>query len=241
MLDHAVDISVVLPIYNQADDVKGIVTGFAEALSPFKHGFELLLVVNGNKDGSLARCRAVASKHPEIRIIHLEISGWGRAVRTGLAESRGSVLCYTNTARTSPEALAQHITMALANPECAIKANRLMRHPFHRRVGSLIYNVECRCLFGLPAWDVNGTPKVFRREAYELFDLQEDGDLIDVEFVLNCMVNRIKILEVPIASRERRGGKSTTNLISALRMYWGALRMFRRFSSRLSETQGSSN
>ncbi len=59
MPDHAVDISVVLPIYNQADHVEHIVTGFLEALSHFKHGSELLLVVNGNKDGSLECCEAL--------------------------------------------------------------------------------------------------------------------------------------------------------------------------------------
>lgn len=241
MPDNAVDISVVLPIYNQADHVEQIVTGFSEALSHFKHSFELLLVVNGNRDGSLDCCRAIATKHPEVRVIHLEISGWGRAVRTGLEEARGRVLCYTNAARTSPEVLALHIMLALANTHCAIKANRRLRHPFHRRMGSVIYNLECRYLYGLPVWDVNGTPKVFSREAYELFNLREDGDLIDVEFILNCKTNGIQIIEVPIVSAVRHGGESTTNFISAFKMYWGAVKMFRQFRDRLREAQGPSN
>ena len=132
MADRMVDISVILPIYNQADHVERIVSGLVAALSHFKHTIELLLVVNGNKDNSLECCRQIARTHSQVHIIHLEIPGWGRAVRAGLAEARGNILCYTNAARTSPEVLALHIMLALANPGFAIKASRRLRHPLFR-------------------------------------------------------------------------------------------------------------
>ena len=239
MADHRVDISVILPIYNQADHVERIVSSLVAALSHFKHTIELLLVVNGNKDNSLECCRQIARTHSQVHIIHLEIPGWGRAVRAGLAEARGNILCYTNAARTSPEVLALHIMLALANPGFAIKARRLLRYPLFRRLASVVYNIECRSLYNLSVWDVNGTPKVFSRDAYDLFNLRENGDLIDVEFILNCQANGIQILEVPIVSSERHGGESTTHFLSALKMYWGAIKMFRRFKNGLRNAQAS--
>ena len=44
-----------------------------------------------------------------------------------------------------------------------IKASRKIRENWKRRLGSLLYNLECRALFDLPYWDINGTPKVFGR------------------------------------------------------------------------------
>jgi hypothetical protein len=44
-----------------------------------------------------------------------------------------------------------------------VKANRKIRDHWSRRLGSLLYNLECRALFDLSVWDVNGTPKVFPR------------------------------------------------------------------------------
>jgi len=35
------------------------------------------------------------------------------------------------------------------------------------------------------------------------------------------------MLEVPIFSQRRHGGRSTTNLHSAVRMYWGAYQLWR--------------
>ena len=96
-----------------------------------------------------------------------------------------------------------------------------------RRIGSVLYNVECRTLFDLPVWDVNGTPKVFSRDVAGQLNLQEDGDLIDLEFIVRCTQLGVQILEVPIVSAVRHGGESTTNYYSAVRMYWGAFKMQR--------------
>jgi hypothetical protein len=151
----------------------------------------------------------------------------GRAVRSGIAEARGELICYTNSARTDAYTLALHIMVASTNPALVVKANRRLRHPFVRRIGSVLYNVECRTLFDLPVWDVNGTPKVFSREVSKELNLQEDEDLIDLEFIVRCKQLGLQILEVPIVSAVRHGGESTTNYYSALRMYWGAYNMKR--------------
>ena len=90
----------------------------------------------------------------------------------------------------------------------------------------MLYNVQCRTLFDLPVWDVNGTPKVFGRDALDLLRLDENGDLIDLEFIVKCKELGLQILEVPIVSAVRHGGESTTNVASAWKMYEGAFRMW---------------
>lgn len=218
-------VSVILPVYNQADHIAGIVKGYAEVLDNLKHPTELILVVNASADGSLERCRDLDLSYPEVRVLHDEKPGWGRAVRTGIQAARGDILCYTNSARTSPYTLALHVMLAFANPGMVIKANRKLRYPIQRKLGSVLYNFECRMLFDLPVWDVNGTPKVFHRDMRDKLDLQENGDLIDLEFVVKCERLGLQILEVPIVSMTRHGGESTTNYSSAFKMYWGALMM----------------
>jgi len=234
-------VSVVLPVYNQADHIEQIVSGYLAALENLKQAIEIVLVVNASRDGSLERCESLAKSYPSLKVINNDLPGWGRALRTGFAAANGGILCYTNSARTGSYALALHIMLALANPGLVIKANRRLRHPFVRRIGSVIYNVQCRNLFDLPVWDVNGTPKVFSRDVLDRLNLKEDGDLIDLEFILRCKQLGIQILEVPIVSTVRHGGESTTNWISAIRMYWGAFRMWRSTPSDRSPVRGSEN
>jgi glycosyltransferase involved in cell wall biosynthesis len=225
-------ISIVLPVYNQADHIAQIVDEYEAVLERVPNPHELLLVVNGSRDNSLEECQKLAEKynsdHGRVRVIFSEKGGWGLAVNLGLREAHGDIICYTNSARTSPQDILLFILYAVANPDTVIKANRKIRDNWQRRLGSLLYNIEVRTLFDLAYWDINGTPKVFPRKFDKLLALTSTDDLIDAEFNAVCRQQGYPLLEVPVFSTRRHGGKSTTNYNSALKMYTGAYRLWQR-------------
>jgi glycosyltransferase involved in cell wall biosynthesis len=222
------DFSIILPVYDQADHIASVVNEYEDTLGRIDRTHELLLIVNGPPGDTLAVCDSLAQRHASVRTLHSERKGWGHAVRIGLIESTGSLICYTNAARTTAQDLTLMILYALANPGVVIKANRRLRESWRRRLGSLLYNLECRALFDLSCWDVNGTPKIFPREFGHLLSLSRDDDIIDAEFAAICRRAHYPMLEVPIFSSKRHGGRSTTRLASAVKMYWGALGLWRR-------------
>lgn len=219
--------SIVLPVHDQEAHVRGVVEAYVSTLQSAGFDFELLLVTNGCRDRSPEICDELAAGDARIRHIPSESSGWGAAVRLGLAAAVGDHLCYTNSARTTPEILALLLLYAKAYPEVIVKANRRVRDSRRRRLGSLIYNLECRALFDLSVWDINGTPKVFPRTFARLLELTRDDDLIDAEFAAVCREEGYPLVEVPILATVRYGGKSTTGLGSAVRMYLGAVGLWR--------------
>ncbi len=224
-----IDYSIILPVYNQADHIQSVVGEYVAALERFPAAWELILAVNGSRDDSWIRCRDVSAGEPRMRALQCPHAGWGSAVCTGIRESRGVHICYTNSARTSASDLLLMLLYAHTNPDVVIKANRKIRESRSRRLGSLLYNMECRALFDLPYWDINGTPKIFPRKFHHLVHLSSQDDLIDLEFHVICRRHNYPVLEVPILSVKRHGGRSTTRWRSALRMYLGAYRMWRKF------------
>jgi len=220
-------ISIVLPVYNQADHIGEIVDKYEEAMKRVPIPHEFIMLVNNSRDESLRVCNQLAEKYDSIKVVHSEQGGWGLAVNVGLQHCTGSIVGYTNSARTSPEDLVLCLLYAIANPGTVIKANRYVRENFKRRVGSLLYNVEVRALFDLPYWDVNGTPKVFPKEFDKLLSLQCQNDLIDAEFNAVCREEGYPMLEVPILRAERHSGISTTTMRSAFKLYWGVYQLWR--------------
>lgn len=215
-------VSVVLPVHRQSDHLREIVGSYEAALQRLPVPFELILVVNGPKDESLAVARELEATRRVVRVLESDRAQWGHAVKLGLDAARGDLLCYTNSARTTAEDLALVLLYALAYPGVVIKVNRRVKDSLARRLGSLLYNLECRLLFELSCWDLNGTPKAFPRSCLDLLALERDDDLIDLEFNIKCRRAGYRMLEVPILATRRHGGRSTTNLGSAWRMYWGA-------------------
>lgn len=220
-------VSLVLPVYRQGDHIRGIVESYIDGLQTLPIRYEIILAVNGPRDGSLEACEKLAATHDGVRVLAIDGRGWGRSVRHGLAEANGELLCFTNSARTTREILMLMLAYSLAYPGVVLKANRRIRESRRRRLGSLLYNIECRALFDLSAWDINGTPKIFPRSLGKLLTLTRDDDLIDCEFNVVCRQNDYPMIEVPILATERHGGRSTTNYSSALRMYAGAWSMWR--------------
>ncbi len=220
-------VSVVLPIWNQADQINDIVEDYSDSLGTLGQDHELLLVVNGSADSSLQVCERATKARPAVRVLSTTSAGWGLAVKMGISAARGDLLCYTNSARTRGVDLAKTIHYATSNPGTVVKATRRIRDGPVRRMGSLLFNAECRVLFDLFVWDINATPKVFPRTLSRLLTLASDDDLFDAEFVLTCRQAGYPMLEVPIEFTGRRGGLSTTTWRSAARLYWGALRLYR--------------
>jgi glycosyltransferase involved in cell wall biosynthesis len=224
--------SIVLPVYNEGDHLADVVRQYEDALRRLNVAHELVLVPNGCRDRSPEICDELVREFSTVRVVPSAQAGWGRSVKAGLAAAAGDLLCYTNLARTTGQDLTMVLLYATLNPNTVIKANRKIRESFVRRAGSLLYNLECRALFDLSYWDINGTPKVFPRAFHKLLELSQDNDLIDAEFNVVCRQEGYPMLEVPIFSSRRHGGKSTTNFRSAFRMYSGAYDLWRSMKHR---------
>ena len=230
-------ISIILPVHNQGDHIESLIADYLESIKAIPVPFEMILVVNNSRDNSFAICQDLASRYSMIRAVHSKTGGWGLSVRLGLQHAHGDLLCYTNSARTRPEDLLLFLLYGISNPNVVIKANRKFRDNWRRRLGSLLYNLEVRFLFDLAYWDINGTPKVFPRSCEKLMQLEETGDIIDAEFNVICRRSNYPMIEVPVVSISRRGGKSTTNYASAVGMYLGAIRLWRKMGTSLTEMQ----
>jgi glycosyltransferase involved in cell wall biosynthesis len=218
--------SVIVPVYKQADFIEGVIRTYHASLQKLPVPFELILVPNGPDDGSAKLCRELERELAEVRVVE-SAPGWGRAVHAGIEAATGELICYTNSARTSGEALVLVLLYATTYPGVVIKASRKTRDNLRRRLGSLIYNLECRWLFDIASFDVNGTPKAFPRRFDALLHLQRRDDVIDAEFNAACRIHGYPMIEVPIVGVGRHGGRSTTNYRSALHMYYGAYQLWK--------------
>jgi glycosyltransferase involved in cell wall biosynthesis len=214
-------LSVILPIYNQSEQVDYLYEQYCEKLNLLKVDWELLFIVNGSRDNSYDKLMQLSNGNQRVKIHNLELGGWGRAVKYGIKQAQGDLVCYTNSARTSIDDLSLILTYALTNDNIALKTTRVIRESFMRKIGSILYNYENRTLLGTPLWDVNGTPKVFPSKFLSGVELVSDGDLIDAEIMARLYRKQVQLVEILIVSTKRISGKSTTGFKSAWKMYQG--------------------
>ncbi|MGZ3864202.1 MAG: glycosyltransferase family 2 protein [Bacteroidia bacterium] len=212
--------SIVLPFYKQINHAESIYNTYCEHLDRLKESWEIIFVINGPDDGTYNKLTTINTRS-NVHVERIERGGWGRAVKYGLSKAAGAYLCYTNTARTDINDLTLILKYALVNDDNVVKATRIIREKWTRKLGSTLYNLECRMLFRVPVWDVNGTPKVLPRKVYKDMKITSEDDLIDAEIIALCVKNKVRIIEIPVIATKRLSGKSTTNYASAFKMYKG--------------------
>ncbi len=231
MLGEVEMVSIVLPVRNQGDHIAQVVVEHNELLKrSIPTRFELILVVNACIDDTASICRKLAADIDSVRLVESDIPGWGAAVKLGINSAVGELICIASSARDRSWILRDSIAFALSTPGSVIQARRSARWNFIRRLGSTLYNWQCRTLFGLSIGDINGTPKVFPRSFKQLMTLKEDGFLIDLEFDVACQESGYPVIELPVPLTTRYGGKSMTTIWAAIYLGFEAFKY--RFTRR---------
>jgi glycosyltransferase involved in cell wall biosynthesis len=225
-------LSVVLPCRNQEDHIAEVLRSYAGPLERTGRAYELVVVPNACTDRTEEIVRQVAEGDARIRVVVNPRGGWGLSALTGLAAARGEVLCYTNSARTDPEHVAAVLALYESGAPCLAKARRERRGAPLREAGSWLFNLEGRLFFGIRARDVNGTPKVFSRDLFRELRLFSEGDLLDLELMAKVSRRGLPIVELPVQGFRRHGGRSSTGLKAAWRLYAGAWKLRRKVAER---------
>ena len=86
----APDVSIVVPIYNEVENLPDLVERIAQAMAVQALSFELLAVDDGSKDGSADRLRELAATRPWLRPVFLARNyGQSSALQAGFDRVRG--------------------------------------------------------------------------------------------------------------------------------------------------------
>lgn len=216
---------VVVPTYNEAENIPLLVAGLDRARRSGPHDFDVLVVDDGSPDGSAEIFRRLSVDHQWIHLLERERPlGLGSAYRTGFrwALEHGYDLVGEMDADLShdPGALPQLLSTAI-DEACLAVGSRYCRGgrsegwPWSRRFVSWTANSFARSLLRLPIHDVTAGYRVYRAGAVEQIlasgtECEGYGFQVEAVAVLHRAGHRIR--EVPITFQDRRYGRSKLSL-----------------------------
>lgn len=182
-------LSVVIPVYNEADEIANIVQAVDEALRARGGEFEIIVVDNASEDDTVDRLQPLlADKH--VRLLRNERNmGKGFSVRRGMLEATCDrrLMCDADCA----PSLVSLPDMEAKLADCDIVAgarnsptsNVGRQQPLRRRAASIGFILLCRAVMSEPLKDVFCGFKLFTADAArDAFSrAQIDGWAFDAE------------------------------------------------------------
>ncbi len=221
------DVLVVVPTYNEAENVAQIAAAVRE------HGYGLLVVDDASPDGTGDIADQLAADDPGIAVLHrTKKEGLGPAYAAGflLALERGAqVICemdadFSHDPADLPRLVAAVETGAdLAIGSRYVPGGGVENWPWHRRWLSRGGNIYAATLLRTTVKDMTAGFRAFRAEALEKLDFascEASGYGFQVEMAWSASRAGFHIKEVPIIFRDRTRGTSKMGAGIALEAMW---------------------
>ncbi len=225
------DTLVIIPTYNEIDNVQQIAAAVLKALP----GTDVLFVDDNSPDGTGQMADRLHDTEPRIHVLHRkEKQGLGRAYIAGFtwALARHYEFIFEMDADFSHNpASVPDLRAAAENADLCLGTRykggiRVVNWPLARLILSKGAAVYVRIITGLPVTDPTGGFKCFRRAVLENINLEQitsNGYSFQIELTHKAWMKGFRIDEVPITFEERRSGASkmsTAIIREALWMVW---------------------
>ena len=91
-------ISVIVPVYNEEDNIDPLFKALFSVLSRLTADFEIIAVNDGSTDHSYERLSAFAGQHPEVKVVNFRRNfGQTAAIMAGIDYSSGDILVFIDS------------------------------------------------------------------------------------------------------------------------------------------------
>jgi dolichol-phosphate mannosyltransferase len=231
---------VVIPTYNEAANVEGIVRATVAELERIVPDAHRVLIVDDNSpDGTGEIADRLAESLPRVEVLHRAAkTGLGRAYLAGFDRAlRGDAeLVIEMDADFSHDprylesllAAAQNADLVLGSRYVAgggVEDWGLLRRMISRGGG-----LYARIVLGVPIHDLTGGFKCIHRRVLEAIDLgtvRAEGYVFQIEVTYRALLAGFQVTEVPIVFRDRSVGTSKMSARIAIEAMW-AVPLLRR-------------
>ncbi|MGH2871007.1 MAG: polyprenol monophosphomannose synthase, partial [Solirubrobacteraceae bacterium] len=215
------EIWVVIPTYNEAENLDAIVAAAAAQLStaaPDRH--RILIVDDNSPDGTGRLADALAERHEWVEVLHRSgkgglgqayLAGFARALEDGAQFVVEMDADFSHDPRYLPQLLAaaQHADVALGSRY--VDGGGVRDWGLARRLISRGGGLYARVILGVAVHDLTGGFKCIRREVLEAIDLpsvRATGYVFQIEVTYRAILAGFRVVEVPIVFADRTVGTS---------------------------------
>jgi polyisoprenyl-phosphate glycosyltransferase len=208
----ALDVTVVLPCYNEQDHVLRELERISEAMDASGFSYELLVIDDASTDDTLAVLQQAQGRFPHMRLMPFHRNGGsGTARRVGTQQARGRIVVWTDADMTYPnERIPELVTMLEQDPTfdqvVGARTSEEGSHKLLRVPAKWVVRKVAERLTGTKIPDLNSGLRAFRRDvSLPYLRLLPPGFSCVTTLTMSFLHNQHDVRYVPIDYAKRAG------------------------------------
>jgi dolichol-phosphate mannosyltransferase len=211
------DLSIIIPMFNEAENAESTLNRVEEALASFPGTYEIIVVNDGSLDNTLDILNRLAEQDRRLKVVSYSKNvGRGMAIRKGFKESSGNIIVsidadlsyhphyildFAETLSKEPD-----IDFVLASPY--MPGGGVQNVPFLRLWISKVGNKILQFAMPNRIYTSTGIFRAYRRKVIDSFELESDGKEIHLEILSKALALGYRAREIPTILTGRKKGKS---------------------------------
>jgi glycosyltransferase involved in cell wall biosynthesis len=213
-----VNFSIVVPIYNEQENINELYGAIVTALDPIDPCYEIIMVDDGSRDGSFHALQRLASRDERLRVIRFRRNfGQTAAMAAGFDAARGDIIIPMDGDLQNDPADIPRLIEKLHEGYDVVSGWRNDRKDTFvtRKIPSILANALISSFTGVHLHDYGCTLKAYRREVLDGINLY--GEMHRFVPALASQVGA-RVTEIPVRHHHRRHGVSKYGISRTVRV-----------------------
>ena len=199
------DVSIIIPAYNEEDGITGVVKEINAAMSASGHSYEIIVVDDGSVDSTVEKAKLTGAKVIE-QVVN---RGYGQAILTGMENSKYDLVATMDAdssysaadlVRILPQ--AQKFSMVVGQRTGKEYKGRLFKYP-----ARIAFRFLAEYISGVSIPDINSGQRIFRKSLYNLLPKSHEckGFSFSTTTTLLFLAAGYSARFIPVEYRHRSG------------------------------------
>lgn len=218
-------LSVVIPVFNEEESLPELLARLTAALQALTESYEVLLVNDGSRDGSLEVLREAAAMDPHLTVIDFNRNyGQHSAIFAGFEAAQGEIIVTLDADLQNPPEEIGKLIAKMEEGFDVVGSVRIKRQdPFFRRLAARLVNRVTSMATGVELSDYGCMLRAYRRDVVKtLCQSKEISTFIPV--LADMFASRVT--EVSVAHAERLKGRSKYSVWKLVRLQFDLMTSF---------------
>jgi glycosyltransferase involved in cell wall biosynthesis len=206
------DLSIVIPVYNEEDSIKPLYETLVESLNPLNLDYEIILVDDGSTDNTPANAKEITQSDSKLKLVKLKRNyGQTTGLHAGFQEAKGDIIITMDGDLQNDPSDIETMVNKINEGYDIVLGWRHDRKDFliSRKIPSKIANWLISKVTGVPVKDNGCAIRAYRGEVIKKFPMYSEMHRL---MPVITALSGARFAQIKVKHHERKFGKSKYGL-----------------------------
>ncbi|MFH2106807.1 MAG: glycosyltransferase [Candidatus Micrarchaeota archaeon] len=225
---HQLAISVIIPTWNEADNIEKAISEIIKTLESNKISYEIIVADDNSKDGTKEKVASIRDKqHKPIALLNRDPPpGFGYSIRDAIRMANGEMSVVMMADLSDDPKFLPEMKQKFDEGCDVIVGSRFVPgaktydYPFLKMLSNRLFNTTIRIFFWTSIRDTSNAFKAFRTAEINQVPIDSRGFEVSAEMMLRMLIKKKKICEIPVTWTDRTAGQAKFKLYNTFINYF---------------------